>query len=333
MSPKRSTCARCPSRIALGQEPGERRADRLLPRAAEHRLGGSVEHHDALRPVDGDDRIHRGIEDAAQPRLAAREPRLRLHAVADVAQDEGEELALVLDMRREGSLDRKLGAVGAQRQHQLAFAHAHGCHAVLGEALEDSALLGTVPFRHQHVERSALDRAARPAKGRFGSRVEHQHALVFVGHDDGIHRRLHDLRQLGLGLLQVQARPLAPARLPVQLHHGQQPGQDDEDLRGDAEVGHMAGGGRGPQQEHDREGEQRHDRDQDDRHATGAPARRRSGTRSGPAGCGGAAIGGRAHRRGDRAPCSRDARRRPERPPAPDGASQGRQGGRKAQEL
>nr|WP_308419599.1 hypothetical protein [Chitinimonas koreensis] len=55
--------------IAVGQEPVERRADRAVARAAEHRFGGGVEQHHALRLVDGDDGIHGRFDDAADARL------------------------------------------------------------------------------------------------------------------------------------------------------------------------------------------------------------------------------------------------------------------------
>src|SRR6266571_5010154 len=49
---------------AFGNEPGERSADRLSARAAEHRFGRSVEHHDPLFFIDRDDGVHGRFDDA-----------------------------------------------------------------------------------------------------------------------------------------------------------------------------------------------------------------------------------------------------------------------------
>ena len=73
--------------------------------------------------VDGDDRVHRRIEDAARaaPRCS-REPRLRVEALADVAQDDGER-AGAPSARDAARCDASIGnssAVGAQPdQHAL----------------------------------------------------------------------------------------------------------------------------------------------------------------------------------------------------------------------
>jgi hypothetical protein len=65
------------ARIALehGPEPirnerPERRAHRLRRREPEHALGGRVEQRDAAGPIDGNDGVHGGLEDAGEPVLA-----------------------------------------------------------------------------------------------------------------------------------------------------------------------------------------------------------------------------------------------------------------------
>src|SRR6185295_15134815 len=91
-----------------GDELVEGLADRLVSGAAEHPLGRQVEEHDVLVVADGDDRIHRRVDDARQPRLALEEGRGRPPAFRDITQDDGEELlARHLDLR-DRSLDGEL---------------------------------------------------------------------------------------------------------------------------------------------------------------------------------------------------------------------------------
>ena len=151
---------------ALGDEPRQRRADRLLARAAEHLLGRLVEEHDVLALVHGDDRVHRRIEDAAQPRLAAREQLLGAHALGHVAQDHGEQLAAVLDVLRDRGLDGKLLAVGAQAvKHHLRSHPARGGRGG-AEALDMPLVSAAETLRKQHVEALAEHRARGQRKTR-----------------------------------------------------------------------------------------------------------------------------------------------------------------------
>ena len=75
---------------ALRDEPRERRADGFFPGTAKHRFRRGIEQYDVLGLVDGDDRIHRRVEDAAQTGFVAREQRFRADALGDVAQNHRE---------------------------------------------------------------------------------------------------------------------------------------------------------------------------------------------------------------------------------------------------
>ena len=73
--PKWRMCCGVGSAEALGDEAVDRAAHSLGRRAAEHLLGRRVEQHDALLLIDGDDGIHRRVDDPGQP-LAALGQRL-----------------------------------------------------------------------------------------------------------------------------------------------------------------------------------------------------------------------------------------------------------------
>ena len=64
-----------------------------------------------LVAVDGDDRVHRRIEDAAQACFAPLEERLGADALGDVAQDDREEPALAVAVLRDRRFDWKFLAV------------------------------------------------------------------------------------------------------------------------------------------------------------------------------------------------------------------------------
>jgi hypothetical protein len=189
-----------PGPVALGDEPVERRAQRLLARAGEHLLGGGVEQHDALVVVDGDHRVHGGVEDAPQPRLAPRDHRRVAHAPRDVAQDHRVELVALLDVLRDRGLDRELGAVGAQRVEHRLPAHGARGHAGLPELAHVPRVGGAEALRDQHLDRLSDHRRARPAEGAFGGGVELHHALRLVHGDDRVHGRLDDAADPRLGL-------------------------------------------------------------------------------------------------------------------------------------
>ena len=73
---------------ALGNEPGERSADRLPARAAEHRFGRGVEHHDPLFFIDRDDGVHGRFDDARYTGFDVLQCALSGMALRDLAIDE-----------------------------------------------------------------------------------------------------------------------------------------------------------------------------------------------------------------------------------------------------
>ena len=75
-----------------------RRADGFALRPVEHALCRGVEHHNALAFVDGHDRVHCGIDNAAQSRFASDEQRFGPNALGDVAQNNSEDLGPVFDV-------------------------------------------------------------------------------------------------------------------------------------------------------------------------------------------------------------------------------------------
>ena len=184
----------------------------LVARTSEHRFGRGVEKHDVLRRVHGDDGVHRRIEDAAQARLAARELRLRVDALGNIAQDHREEFLPFLAVLRNRSLDRKFSAVGAQSlQHHLT-AHAPRRRARAAEALDMRAMSFAKTLGKQLVQWLPKDRVARPAECAFGGGIEHDDMLALGDRDDRVHRGFDDVADARAQALERAIRSLALRR-------------------------------------------------------------------------------------------------------------------------
>ena len=209
----------------LRNERCKRHADRLALRPAEHLLCGGIEHHDVLALVDGNDRIHRRIDDAAQLRFASREQRFGAHAFGDIAQDDGEEFGAAVDVLRDRRLDRKFLAVRAEGAQCAQSAHPTRRRARGAEALDVLAMDMAEAFRNQPIQRLTDHRFARPSERALGSRIEQNDSLRLVDGDYGIHRRFddeHPPRWCGFVLharsVEIYASRKRPKKCPATEH-------------------------------------------------------------------------------------------------------------------
>ena len=89
-----------PRRAGVGDEPGQRRAQHLLGRVAEHGLRAPVPGHDVAVGIGGDHGVDRGLGHGAEALLALPEPLLALRDRARHPVERGGQLADLVPLAR-----------------------------------------------------------------------------------------------------------------------------------------------------------------------------------------------------------------------------------------
>ena len=253
---------------ALGNEPRQWRANGFFLGTAKHPFRCDIEQYDVLTLVDGDDRVHRRVEDSAQTRFTTREQRFGAHALGDVAQDHGEQLLAVFRVLGDRGFDGKLLAVGAQRHQDHLAAHTPRCHAGLAEGFDVGAMFRAKPLRDELVQWLTEHRRTRPQKGFFRRGIEQNHALTLIHCNHRIHRRLDDIADARLDVLQRSARRLASPDLTVKQQDGQEQRDDDDCGRGGEHLRAIGVQKQGRQDESPGRSQKGNDGRENDQHAT-----------------------------------------------------------------
>jgi hypothetical protein len=139
----------------------------------------------------GDHRRH-VVGDQAEPVALLAQCLLGGLALGDVAQEPGEGPHAARGQRRDHELDRKLGAIGANRMRFRA-PQGDARLAALEVALDAATMRFAKARRDDALDHRCADRlGARLAEHRLGRRIELDDAPVTINGDDGIERRIDD---------------------------------------------------------------------------------------------------------------------------------------------
>ena len=195
----------------------------LRPVVSSDLFGRPVERDGLAAHVDGADR--HVFDQLGQARFALAQGRLGRLALADVADDAGEQLGVALAHLADGQVHGKPGAVLAHRLHLAADADDFGLTG-FQEAFDVSVVPRPVGFGHQDVHVAADQLAGGVAEHPPGGRIDRPDGARRVDGDDAVDHRVDHRGHLAFAqfVLGGQRCPLPPCRPP-----GQEPGDQCRD--------------------------------------------------------------------------------------------------------
>src|SRR5882757_6438641 len=186
--------------VPLRQQELDFLVEQLGAREAEELLGLRIDQNDVALPVDDDDRVRRGFEQAL-------EFLLRLLALADVADRAHDERAFLGLQRTQADFHGELSAVLAQAVELQT--HSHGAGPRLGEivgAMADMRFPETL--RQQHLDRLSLELSDRISKEMLGLGVRIHDAAGEIDHDDAVGHGFQEIAEPCLDQLRIAHHPL-----------------------------------------------------------------------------------------------------------------------------
>ena len=126
--------------------------------------------------------------------------------VADVAQDDGEQLLVPHVDLRYGTLHREFLAAAAERHERHLRAHEAHADPCGGEVGDDAPIRLAEARWDQQLQGHADGAVGRDAEHPLGGGIEERDALLGVDADDRVHRRADDGRESRLGGSQLLGR-------------------------------------------------------------------------------------------------------------------------------
>jgi len=195
---------------SLGNETLDGLTQCLCRRAAEHLFRRSVEQDNVPLVVNGNDGVHRRLDDPGQLGLAFTQRFLRLFALRDVTQYDGEKFLPAGHDLGDGGLDLKFLTV-RPRSPQCAYR----THGPVGDPgfgeLPYMSCVGRVEALRNEALNGLPQRLCRWAtEHSLSSSVEQHDPLLAVHSDDCVHRRADNASLTVLALAQCLFGHLAP---------------------------------------------------------------------------------------------------------------------------
>ena len=124
--------------------------------------------------------------------------RFGAHPLADIAQDDGEQFALGGVQLRNGGLNRKFLAIGAQAIKHCCVTHAPRGAAGAFKLPHMHGVSGAKAQWHQLIKAHARHVGTTAAKHLLSSLVIEHDTVRGIQRNDGVHRRIEQTRQLGV---------------------------------------------------------------------------------------------------------------------------------------
>ncbi len=188
--------------VGFGHEQLDVLADDLGGRVTEQALRRRIHRLDQAVVIDGDDRVHGGLQDGAGACLAFFELADGLAEVGDVAGNPGEHAAVAQVQLADGQVHGEGAAVLTQADHLPADAD-DLLLAGVQVVLEIAIVFVSIGLGHEHFDVSADDLGGRVTEQPFRRRVHRLDGPAPLDGEDGIHGGVEDSTGPRLAILEL----------------------------------------------------------------------------------------------------------------------------------